>query len=359
MINSLSDIIRPRRNLGFAGGEGELLNEQAYQGEDQNALRPMITNQSLGQDRQMPQMNTMTGPSGQVQQFQSARPIQLAGGKTGYQDQQGNVTIDTDAGQQTISAAQLAANDREAQRQQELANLQRQAQLHQLRVQAGIAPKEVKDPHFDADLGGYVYPPDAQNPQGRFVAVAGAKREKSAAEKAPTEDQAKAAGWFNQAQNAYENLTKSMTDPVTGQVSYKAATPTALEGLLPSGMKGAVQSPERQRFAQAASSMSEAMLRAATGAGVNKEEAAQKIAELTPTYWDDETTKKQKLDAIPMYLKSLQTRAGRASVITPEIKPMNIPEKGRTSNAPTEADIRHTAMKHGVSVEEVKRRLGL
>lgn len=351
----------PRRNLGFAGDQGELLNQQAYQGEEGqfNNLAPLITNESLARDRQMPPMNTMSSErTGQTQQFQSSQPIRLAGGKTGYQNADGSVTMDTDAGQMTISAAQLAANERDIRRQNELANLQRQAQEHQLKVQAGLVPKEAKEPHFDPELGGYVYPPDEKNPQGRFVAVAGAKRERPAAEKAPTEDQAKAAGWFNQAQNAYENLTKSMTDPVTGEISYKAATPSAMESLLPSGMKGAAQSPARQRFAQAASSMSEAMLRAATGAGVNKEEAAQKIAELTPTYWDDETTKKQKLDAIPMYLQSLQTRAGRASVITPEIKPMNIPEKGR-STAPSEADIRHTAMKHGVSVEEVKRRLGL
>jgi hypothetical protein len=288
---------------------------------------------------------------------QSMSPVQLSGGRTGYQDRQGNVTVDTDSGQMSVSAAQLAANDREAQRQQEIANLQRQGQIHQLKVQAGIEPKEVKDPHFDADLGGYVYPPDATNPQGKFIPVAGAKREKSAAEKAPTEDQSKAAGWYNQAQNAYENLTKSMIDPATGQLSYKAASPSMMEGLLPAGMKGAVQSPERQRFAQSASSMSEALLRAATGAGVNKDEALQKISELTPGYWDDESTKKQKLDAIPIYLQSLQTRAGRAPLIDPNIKAMDLPSKG--NQGVTDADIRHTAMKHGVSVEEVKRRLGI
>jgi hypothetical protein len=46
-------------------------------------------------------------------------------------------------------------------------------------------------------------------------------------------------------------------------------------------MRGA----DRQKFMQGSSSLSEALLRAATGAGVNKDEAAQKIQELTPVFW--------------------------------------------------------------------------
>ncbi|MDD5688482.1 MAG: hypothetical protein PHE88_11705 [Elusimicrobia bacterium] len=201
--------------------------------------------------------------------------------------------------------------------------------------QAAVSGEGVQKPVFNAEAGGYVYPPTPDNPQGRFVPIQGMP---AGAGKPPTEDQAKAAGWFNQAQNAYENLTKSMIDPKTGQLSYKAATPSLGEALLPASMKGAVQSPERQRFAQASSSMSEALLRAATGAGVNKEEAAQKIAELTPNYWDDESTKKQKLDAIPMYLNSLKTRAGRAQVITPQITPLSLPSGRQSGNSVTAPD---------------------
>jgi len=93
----------------------------------------------------------------------------------------------------------------------------------------------------------------------------------------------------------------------------KAEAPGIMETIALEPLKGIVRSPERQQFVQATSSLSEALLRAATGAGVNKEEAAQKVAELTPVWSDDEATKKQKLDAIPMYLQSLQARAGRAA----------------------------------------------
>ena len=79
------------------------------------------------------------------------------------------------------------------------------------------------------------------------------------------------------------------------------------------GGGGATRGPERQKFVQAGASLSEALLRAATGAGQNENEAKQKIEELTPTYFDEPDTIKQKLAAIPMYLQSLQARAGRAA----------------------------------------------
>lgn len=128
---------------------------------------------------------------------------------------------------------------------------------------------------------------------------------------AATEDERKAAGWLAQATNAYTNMLNAMYTK-EGKPT-KAEAPGIIETMALEPLKGIVRSPERQQFVQATSSLSEALLRAATGAGVNKEEAAQKVAELTPVWSDDEATKKQKLDAIPMYLQSLQARAGRAA----------------------------------------------
>lgn len=79
------------------------------------------------------------------------------------------------------------------------------------------------------------------------------------------------------------------------------------------GGGGATQSEKRQQFVQAASSLSEALLRAATGAGQNENEAKQKIEELTPQFFDTRGTIDQKLKAIPVYLNSLKERAGRAA----------------------------------------------
>lgn len=148
---------------------------------------------------------------------------------------------------------------------------------------------------------------------------------------AMTEDQAKATGWLNQATNAYQNMKNVMykKDPKTGQVivdaqgrpaiNYDVVQPSTKEVLATaSGVEGLGQSSSRQQFNQAASSLSESLLRAATGAGVNESEAKQKIRELTPTYFDKPEVIQQKLDSIPNYLKSLEQRSGRS--LTPTAK---------------------------------------
>ena len=132
-----------------------------------------------------------------------------------------------------------------------------------------------------------------------------------------TEDERKAAGWLAQATNAYNNMLGAMYTKEGKKTGAEA--PGKIEsalGTLPfigEGSAALARSTDRQKFTQAASSLSEALLRAATGAGVNRDEAKQKLEELTPLFTDDADTRKQKLEAIPMYLESLKARAGRAA----------------------------------------------
>lgn len=131
-----------------------------------------------------------------------------------------------------------------------------------------------------------------------------------------TEDQGKATGWLVQAENAYKNmLNAGFAKGADGTLQVKdAARPgvnDALErlpliGPLANTMRGA----DRQKFMQASSSLSEALLRAATGAGVNADEARQKIQELTPRFGESDEATRQKMAAIPLYLETLRVRAG-------------------------------------------------
>jgi hypothetical protein len=131
-----------------------------------------------------------------------------------------------------------------------------------------------------------------------------------------TEDERKAAGWLAQATNAYNNMLGAMyKDGKTTGAEKPGVIESAL-GTLPfigEGSAALARSTDRQKFTQAASSLSEALLRAATGAGVNRDEAKQKLEELTPLFTDDADTRTQKLAAIPVYLDSLKSRAGRAA----------------------------------------------
>lgn len=123
-----------------------------------------------------------------------------------------------------------------------------------------------------------------------------------------SEDERKAAGWFNQANKAFADMTDAMA------LEKGAASPGLIEStpLLPQAFKNWSKSDARQKYSQAASAFSEAALRAATGAGINNEEAAQKIAELTPQLGDSDALIQQKNASLKMYLDSLQQRAGRA-----------------------------------------------
>ena len=58
--------------------------------------------------------------------------------------------------------------------------------------------------------------------------------------------------------------------------------------------------------------MAEALLRAATGAGMNEYEAKQKVRELVPQLGDKPGLVAQKTASYDVYMKSLQSRAGRA-----------------------------------------------
>lgn len=127
-----------------------------------------------------------------------------------------------------------------------------------------------------------------------------------------TEDERKAAGWFFQADNARRNMNQIV------KRNPGAAYPTVTEraaGLIPAvggDIANTLRPEDRQKFVQAAESMAEALLRAATGAGVNKDEAAQKVRELVPQLGDKPGTVEQKTASYDVYMKSLQARAGRA-----------------------------------------------
>ena len=135
-----------------------------------------------------------------------------------------------------------------------------------------------------------------------------------------TEDQGKATGWLVQANNAFSNMKNALKkNPSAAQPGVNdaiAAIPSFGVGeALANTMRGA----ERQKFLQGASSLSEALLRAATGAGVNRDEAIQKVKELTPVFGESDETTKQKMDSIPLYIEALKVRAGPGAKQLPGI----------------------------------------
>lgn len=128
-----------------------------------------------------------------------------------------------------------------------------------------------------------------------------------------SEDERKAAGWLSQATSAYKLMGDAMKDDQT------SASPTFAEmsadwipGKFADDMAYASMTPARQKFTMGASSLSEAVLRAATGAGQNEAEAKQKVRELTPRWGEHPSVTLAKQQQAEMYIRSLEARAGRA-----------------------------------------------
>ena len=147
-----------------------------------------------------------------------------------------------------------------------------------------------------------------------------------------TEDQGKATGWLVQAENAFKNMQAAGFDREGNPTeAAKPGVADAIAGIpVVGGVGNWLRTPDRQKFVQGASSLSESLLRAATGAGVNKDEAKQKIEELTPQWGEDESTTRQKMAAIPLYIESLKVRAGpgapKAEEISTNAKPVGVPK---------------------------------
>lgn len=175
---------------------------------------------------------------------------------------------------------------------------------------------------------------------------------------AATEDERKAAGWLSQATNAYNNMLGAMytkEGKATGaEVPGKFESALGTLPFIGEGGAALARSTGRQKFNQAASSLSEALLRAATGAGVNRDEAKQKLEELTPVFTDDADTRKQKLEAIPMYLESLKSRAGRAAPSGYQVP--QAPENALSITLPDGSVFTAPDQK---ALDEFKRRAGL
>jgi hypothetical protein len=170
--------------------------------------------------------------------------------------------------------------------------------------------------HHQATQGkapaGYSWAPDGKS----LVPIPGGPATK---DNAGSEDERKAAGWVAQAEYAYKNMRDVMydkSDPTGKKLRMDVIKPgireNTAQGLGFDQAANSLRSADRQRFVQAGSSMAEALLRAATGAGMNEYEAKQKVHEITPQLTDTDENIVQKLNSIPVYLESLKSRAGRA-----------------------------------------------
>lgn len=127
-----------------------------------------------------------------------------------------------------------------------------------------------------------------------------------------------------------------------------------------------------QRARQAQEQWAEAYLRFKTGAATNADEIRRNVRTFFPQLGDKAETVKQKAEARKRAEEDIALSAGagaaqvRARPGDTGVRPITRPAGQPTVQTPqsatpdiTPADIEFTARKHGISVEEVKRRLGI
>ncbi len=173
------------------------------------------------------------------------------------------------------------------------------------------SPREIREartPKFDATAGGYVYPPSAENPQGRFVPVSGLDG------KPLNESQGNATAYglrMKEAQAILDNLA----NPKTGNPTLRGAaveniplTGGAIGKILPSFLGGT--SEQQQQVKQAKSNFITAVLRKESGAVISDSEFAREDEKYFPQFNDSQKVIKQKEDARNLAITAMKFQAG-------------------------------------------------
>lgn len=237
---------------------------QQYKPQPMNTIRADNTGEYI-----TPQGERQSAPA----QFQSARPITLSGGRRGLVDAQGNIEIDTDQGKMFTTMAQVEQNDAEARYRQQIADMPRLKALAEIEKANAAAAKDRADavgggagskPTFNADMGGYVYPPSAESPNGRFVPVAGAKKP----EKGMLDYQGKSANFGARAAAASDIITELESADAGGANSLQWWQDVPIAGRVANAMSSA----DTQRLAQARRDFVNANLRLESGATIQQNE---------------------------------------------------------------------------------------
>lgn len=302
-------------------------------------VRPQIQNPQISsQNPQIPQgSNVITnaslgyGPQGMQQ-------VSI-GGNTGYRNQQGDIISYTPSGEAVkIGAGELAGWQQEGQKarqQQELIDtFQRAKVMEQVgKAQEALGGGGAK-PTFNADAGGYIYPPSPQNPQGRFVPVAGFQKP----EKPLTEYQGQSVMYGTRAADSH-NLLNSLEDKVNTS-GLRAAQYTENIPLIGSAAH-AMLTPEQQQVDQAQRNFVNAVMRRESGATISPMEFENAKKQYFPMPGDSEAVIEQKRRNREMVVTGFARGAGPGAKDINEVLQSNpyaqlgkSSSKGNTVTAP-------------------------
>jgi hypothetical protein len=163
---------------------------------------------------------------------------------------------------------------------------------------------QAKQPKFDASAGGFVYAPNAENPQGKFVPVTGIDG------KPLTEAQGNSVAYgmrMKEANSIFDKLASEGTE----RSAVGAGAQYGIGGIvnaLPSALGGA--NPQQQQFQQAKLNFITAILRKESGAAIGQDEFEKEDQKYFRQVGDSDAVAAQKKQARQTAIKAMEIQAG-------------------------------------------------
>lgn len=170
-------------------------------------------------------------------------------------------------------------------------------------------------PTFNAELGGFVFKPDAANPQGKFVPIAGAPVDG----KPLTDSQSKAllfGSRMAESEKAIAELSKAGVD--RPGLIYRAADTVGL-----GKVANFTQSESQQRVEQAKDDFLNAVLRRESGAVIGADEKENANKQYFPQVGDSDAVKEQKARNRQLAISGVlaEVPASKRNSLTPKQEP--------------------------------------
>jgi len=162
-----------------------------------------------------------------------------------------------------------------------------------------VPTSERQEPRFDAAAGGFVYPPTAENPQGKFVAVTGVEG------KPLNEAQGNSVAFGIRMKEA-NSIIEKLASEGTERSAIGAGAPYGIGGIV----NAATASPQQQQFQQAKLNFITAILRKESGAAIGQDEFEREDQKYFPQVKDSDAVKAQKAQARQTAIKAMEIQAG-------------------------------------------------
>jgi hypothetical protein len=192
-----------------------------------------------------------------------------------------------------------AANAAETKRHNQELERQGNVKIGQENRRIQLAQQQANEPKYNAERGGFVYPPSKENPEGRFVPLTGGDG------RPLTEGQGKSTAYGLRMTEANQILEK-LANEGTERAAIGAGAPYGIGAIV----NKATASPQQQQVYQAKLNFITANLRQESGAVIGESEFETEDKKYFPQIGDSPEVLAQKKRARQLAIKAMEVQAG-------------------------------------------------